>query len=278
MIIFKKQEDLSKHLNLQSVKGIKYGFVPTMGALHDGHLSLVHMARSGNDRVISSIFINPTQFNNPEDFKLYPVTIEEDIEKLEKAGCDILFLPSVNEIYPSSWKQQHYDLGTVEHILEGHFRPGHFQGVCQVVDRFLDIIEPCRMYLGQKDFQQCIIIKKLIEITGREVELVIVPTVREKDGLAMSSRNLRLTPAQRQQAITLYKVLVEMGSKLNDQSIPQLKMEARDQLVKNGFEVDYVELANREDLSPAFDTGKPLVALIAATIGKVRLIDNLSFN
>ena len=278
MIIFKKQEDLSKHLNLQSVKGIKYGFVPTMGALHDGHLSLVHMARSGNDRVISSIFINPTQFNNPEDFKLYPVTIEEDIEKLEKAGCDILFLPSVNEIYPSSWKQQHYDLGTVEHILEGHFRPGHFQGVCQVVDRFLDIIEPCRMYLGQKDFQQCIIIKKLIEITGREVELVIVPTVREKDGLAMSSRNLRLTPAQRQQAITLYKVLVEMGSKLNDQSIPQLKMEASDQLVKNGFEVDYVELANREDLSPAFDTGKPLVALIAATIGKVRLIDNLSFN
>ena len=278
MIIFKKQEDLSKHLNLQSVKGIKYGFVPTMGALHDGHLSLVHMARSGNDRVISSIFINPTQFNNPEDFKLYPVTIEEDIEKLEKAGCDILFLPSVNEIYPSSWKQQHYDLGAVEHILEGYFRPGHFQGVCQVVDRFLEIIEPGRMYLGQKDFQQCIIIKKLIEITGREVELVIVPTVREKDGLAMSSRNLRLTPAQRQQAITLYKVLVEMGSKLNDQSIPQLKMEARDQLVKNGFEVDYVELANREDLSPAFDTGKPLVALIAATIGKVRLIDNLSFN
>ena len=160
MIIFKQQEPLSKYIEDQKKQGRKVGFVPTMGALHDGHLSLVSEARSANDVVVCSIFINPTQFNNQDDFKYYPVTIEKDIEQLISAGCDILFLPTVEEVYPPTWSKKHFDLGPIENILEGFYRPGHFQGVCMVVHRLLDIVQPGRMYLGQKDYQQCMVIKK----------------------------------------------------------------------------------------------------------------------
>src|SRR6476620_9509378 len=154
MILFKKAAQLSGYLRKQKTNGLSIGFVPTMGALHSGHLSLIAASKKEQSITVCSIFVNPTQFNNPDDFKHYPVRIEEDIEQLLKSDCDILFLPSAEEIYPVGYAAKHYDLGLLETILEGHYRPGHFQGVCQVVDRLLEIIEPTSLYLGQKDYQQ----------------------------------------------------------------------------------------------------------------------------
>src|SRR5438270_8267338 len=201
MIIFKRAVDLEHYLFEQKRSGRNIGFVPTMGALHKGHLSLISRAgKSG--LVVCSIFVNPTQFNDPEDFKNYPVNIENDMELLVQSGCDVLFLPSVEEIYPAGFSKKHYDLGPIEFVLEGAHRPGHFQGVCQVVDRLLQIVQPDDLFTGQKDYQQCMVIRKLISLVGMEdrVNLVVVPTVREKDGLAMSSRNLRLNEEQRKKA------------------------------------------------------------------------------
>jgi pantoate--beta-alanine ligase len=165
-----------------------------MGALHGGHLSLIDTCKKENDLTVCSIFINPVQFNNPDDLKNYPVTTASDIEQLISHSCDVLFMPSVEEMYPAAYIKKQYPIGEIENKLEGYHRPGHFQGVCQAVDRLLEIVQPHNFYLGQKDYQQCMVIKKLLEMTGREnsIQLNIVPTVREEVGLAMSSRNLRL--------------------------------------------------------------------------------------
>jgi pantoate--beta-alanine ligase len=280
MIIFKKASQLSQYLQQQRNSGKKTGFVPTMGALHDGHLSLVGVCREQNELTICSIFINPTQFNNPEDFKHYPVTLEKDLEKLIKAGCDVLFLPSVEEIYQPDHIKKHYDLGELEQILEGHYRPGHFQGVCEVVDRLLNIILPHQVYLGQKDYQQCMVIKKLIGILGMQdkVQVHIQPTKREPDGLAMSSRNLRLNPVQRSQAPAIFRALDGIRQNLESKPFEKLESEARNFLSQKGFEVDYVTIARAEDLGHPNQHKEPLVALVAASLGKVRLIDNLLLN
>jgi pantoate--beta-alanine ligase len=280
MIIFKKASQLSQYLQQQRNSGKKTGFVPTMGALHDGHLSLVGVCREQNELTICSIFINPTQFNNPEDFKHYPVTLEKDLEKLIKAGCDVLFLPSVEEIYQPDHIKKHYDLGELEQILEGHYRPGHFQGVCEVVDRLLNIILPHQVYLGQKDYQQCMVIKKLIGILGMQdkVQVHIQPTKREPDGLAMSSRNLRLNPVQRSQAPAIFRALDGIRQNLESKPFEKLESEARHFLSQKGFEVDYVTIARAEDLGHPNQHKEPLVALVAASLGKVRLIDNLLLN
>ncbi|HJW17474.1 MAG TPA: pantoate--beta-alanine ligase [Flavisolibacter sp.] len=280
MILFKHAGALSEHLQGQKNIGKTVGFVPTMGALHEGHLTLISQCRSENDITVCSIFVNPTQFNNPEDFKHYPVTISKDIEHLVAAGCDILFLPSTSEIYPSEYLKKHYDLGAIEHALEGYYRPGHFQGVCEVVDRLLDIITPDNLYLGQKDFQQCMVIKKFLEITGRElkVALHICPTKRESSGLAMSSRNLRLTSEEKVLAVSIYKELENIKMKLLQTSLEDLKKNARENLTQQGFKVDYVEIARAGDLNPSENPADANVALIAAGIGNVRLIDNLLLN
>jgi pantoate--beta-alanine ligase len=280
MILFKQAGALTEHLQSQKNTGKTVGFVPTMGALHEGHLSLIDQCTSGNDITVCSIFINPTQFNNPEDFKHYPVTISKDIEQLVAAGCDILFLPSTSEIYPTGYLKKHYDLGSIEHNLEGHYRPGHFQGVCEVVDRLLDIITPDNLYLGQKDFQQCMVIKKLLEITGRavKVDLHICPTKRESSGLAMSSRNLRLTRQEKELAVSIYKELKNIKVNLPQTPLETLKKNAKEHLTKQGFLVDYVEIAKGGDLAPSENASEADVALVAATIGNVRLIDNLLLN
>jgi pantoate--beta-alanine ligase len=251
-----------------------------MGALHQGHLSLITASKSNNDITVCSIFVNPTQFNNSEDFKHYPVTIEKDIEQLIALSCDILFLPSVQEIYPSGYQKKQYDLGSIENSLEGFYRPEHFQGVCQVVDRLLEIIAPYNLYMGQKDFQQCLVIKKLLELTGRDelVHLNIIPTMREPGGLAMSSRNLRLSTTEKKMATSIYKELLFIKNNFQSQSFDQLKQLAKEHLEAEGFVVDYVEIADRSNLAPAKKADEPLVALIAASIGKIRLIDNLILN
>jgi pantoate--beta-alanine ligase len=280
MIIFKQASELSGYIREQKNKGLQIGFAPTMGALHEGHLALVNESRRENGITVSSIFINPTQFNNAEDFRLYPVTIEKDIEKLLSAGCDALFLPSVKEVYPPSHQKKHYGLGRLETLLEGAHRPGHFQGVCEVVDRLLELVDPNRLYLGQKDYQQCMVLGRLLQLTGRERQtaLRIVPTVREADGLAMSSRNLRLDPAQRLRATALYKALSYIRDHYPSHPFPALKETARKQLEEGGFEVDYVEIAEAGSLEPLEALSGEMVALVAASTGGIRLIDNMLLN
>jgi pantoate--beta-alanine ligase len=280
MIIFKKVKQLSDYITQQKKEGKKIGFVPTMGALHKGHLSLVESCKASNDIAICSIFINPTQFNNPEDLKHYPVTTEKDIEQLISSKCDVLFLPSVNEMYPPDRIQKNYPLGEIETILEGHHRPGHFQGVCQAVDRLLEIVQPHTFFLGQKDFQQCMVVKKLLQITGREdnIKLIISPTIREGDGLAMSSRNLRLNEEQRKLAASIFKELNFIKERIHQQQLTELKKDAATHLMEKGFKVDYIEIANADDLSVATNASEKLVVLAAATTGNIRLIDNLVLN
>lgn len=280
MIIFKKANDLSNYIDQQKNEGKKVGFVPTMGALHNGHLSLIDTCKKSNDITVCSIFVNPAQFNNPDDLKNYPVTTASDIEQLVAHKCDVLFLPSVDEMYPTQYQKKHYPLGDIENRLEGHYRPGHFQGVCQAVDRLLDIVQPHNFYLGQKDYQQCMVVKKLLEITGKEqtIQLNIVPTVREIDGLAMSSRNLRLNEEQRKLATSIFQELIFIKENIHEHSLDELKKDANTHLQKKGFVVDYVEIANAEDLSTATSTKGKLIVLAAATTGNVRLIDNLPLN
>lgn len=283
MLIFKKTIDLRKHLEKQVEKNLQTGFVPTMGALHDGHISLLKRSLLENDLTVCSIFVNPTQFNDKKDFQKYPVTTENDILKLEAGGCDILFLPSVEEIYPNGAdEEKEYDLGFLDQVLEGKFRPGHFKGVCKVMENLLKIVCPRNLYLGQKDYQQCMVIKRLIELLGMEnhVSVSICPTLREPDGLAMSSRNMRLNKQERQDATAIYRSLVYIRENIYSKSIPDLKIEASKILVENNFRVDYIEITDAQTLIPVnnCDEERKIVALIASYMSDVRLIDNMQVN
>jgi len=281
MIIFKKPVTLQSFLqNKRSVQN-KIGFVPTMGALHAGHISLVEAAKKENEFVIASIFVNPTQFNDPEDFKKYPITLDKDIKMFEAAGCDAVFIPVINDIYPNgTGNLKHYDLGFFETVLEGKFRPGHFQGVCQVVYRLLEIVLPNNLYLGQKDYQQCMVIKKMIEIIGLDIKINICPTLREEDGLAMSSRNMRLNEEERKTATTISAALRYIKENIKSGDISAVKHESQQMLLKKRFKIDYVEIAdaNTLELINEWDGKRKIVALAAAFLGNVRLIDNMVIN
>lgn len=281
MIIFKKAKDLSDYLSAEKSKGNTIGFVPTMGALHNGHRSLIEKAMAETKLVVCSIFVNPTQFNDKKDYEKYPVTRDEDIAMLENAGCHILFTPSVEEMYPQGPASvAAYDFGYLDTILEGAHRPGHFKGVGQIVGRLLEIVQPDYLYLGQKDYQQCMVIKKLLELMHMpSVRIVICPTIREADGLAMSSRNMRLTEPQRTLAGVIYQCLVSIQSKQSD-AFPLVQKQCIELLTDKGFAPEYVMLANADNLElmPDYDPAKKMVALIAAKIGEVRLIDNMLLN
>jgi pantoate--beta-alanine ligase len=283
MILFKKANDLSNYLDKQRKQGSKIGFVPTMGALHDGHISLINISKKSNDLSVCSIFVNPTQFNDPKDFEKYPVTLEKDIVALERAGCDILFFPSVAEMYPGgTTPSTHYDLDYLETVLEGHYRPGHFQGVCMIVHRLLTIVHPDNLYIGQKDYQQCMVIKKLIGLIGMKdlINLNISPTLREPGGLAMSSRNMRLDEQEKIKATAIYKTLDTIKQQIKPGELASLKRQAITDLAGKGFRVDYVEIADAGDLKIAdeWDGKQKLVALAAAWLNEVRLIDNVLLN
>lgn len=264
-------------------KNYSIGFVPTMGALHQGHVSLVERAKKEVDRVVCSIFVNPTQFTEKTDLERYPRTPEADEKLLRAAKCDVLFLPAVKTIYPEP-DQRKFDFGIAEHIMEGKFRPGHFNGVAQVVSKLLVLVEPDRAYFGQKDFQQLAIIKQLVRQLNLPVSIVGCPTVREPDGLAMSSRNVLLSAEERKEAPVLAKMLFEVKGKSKRQSVKQLKEWVRGELEKNSrVNLEYFEIVDAETLAPVEpshiidenDRGTELVACIAARLGKVRLIDNL---
>lgn len=283
MIIFKTAEQLHEYLKKCRQNGITIGFVPTMGALHDGHLSLIKNSKSNTSLTVCSIFINPTQFNDPKDYEKYPVTIEQDIYKLESNDCDILFLPAAKEIYPQDAdRKKHFELGWLEEILEGKYRPGHFQGVCMVVEKLLKIVEPDVLFLGQKDYQQCMVIKRLIEYMGmnEQVELRISPTVREKDGLAMSSRNLRLNPGERAKANSIYEILLFVKKNAANIPLDELKKQAASLLEQKSFKVDYFEIADAKTLRllKKWDHQTKAVAVVAAYLHDVRLIDNMILN
>ncbi len=281
MIIYKHAKDLKKHLRKLKLSDASLGFVPTMGALHQGHLSLLKESKKTAEITVASIFVNPTQFNNAGDFKKYPKTIEQDILFLEESGCDILFFPDEKEIYPDEVsKKKHFDLGYLETILEGEFRPGHFQGVCLVVEKLLKIVDPDFLFMGQKDFQQCKVISRLIELMHANIQLIICPILREESGLAMSSRNLRFNDSERKLAAQLYEVLASIKSNRNNEDFQTLKNKAIIRLENKGFKIEYLELAKKENLELVtdFNNKENLVLLIAVYLNEVRLIDNLLIN
>lgn len=281
MIVIKDPELFKDWLAFKRISQGPIGFVPTMGALHRGHIALIRQAQEEAELVVCSIFVNPTQFNDPKDFQKYPVTIEEDIYQLETAGTDILFLPTVEALYPNGTKNlERYELGYLENILEGYYRPGHFQGVCQVMSRLLKVVTPDLLFMGQKDYQQCMVVNRLIHLLQMDTKLVTCPTIREADGLAMSSRNKRLNKEQRENATAIYKALSLIKEHMGTRNTATLIEEAIQLLKKYNFKPDYVAIANASTLEPIneWDGEKKLIALIAAFQQDVRLIDNLLIN
>ena len=258
-------------------EGLRVGFVPTMGNLHAGHYALVDLAKRHADRVVASVFVNPTQFGPNEDYGRYPRTPEADTAGLDARGCDLLFLPPVEEMYPFGTMgcvQMH--VPGITDILDGLHRPGHFNGVAQVVARLFNMVQPQVAVFGRKDYQQLQVIRYMTTEMSFPIDIVPAPTLREDDGLAMSSRNQYLQGVERQLATTIIRVLRQMKQRAAaDEPIPRIEVEAREQLEAAGFSVDYAEL-RRADLSRPMASAEPgLLALVAARLGRTRLIDNL---
>ncbi|MFD0795731.1 pantoate--beta-alanine ligase [Mucilaginibacter litoreus] len=273
MKIFTTRQAIHQYLSAQGNAVI--GFVPTMGALHNGHLSLITQAKAANDITVCSIFVNPTQFNDPKDLEKYPRPIKDDIEKLEAVGCDVLFNPPVSEIYDGN-EQWHLDIGPLEQQLEGEFRPGHYQGVTQVVYKLLDIVKPANLYMGQKDYQQFLIVSRMVKLLNIPVNMVMCAIERDADGLAMSSRNIHLSADDRRHALILSKVLNRVKNEFDVNNIGQLQDDAMRALAaEEGVVPEYFRIANGETLVEADASSKTIVALTAARVGKTRLIDNV---
>lgn len=278
MEIFKEIEPLRAFLEIGRRLHKSIGFVPTMGALHDGHLSLIRASRAQNDLTVCSIYVNPTQFNNATDLAKYPKTVEKDIEMLRQSGCDVLFLPEDSTMYKKEGRLK-LDFGVLDKVLEGEFRPGHFSGVALVVSKFFNIIQPNRAYFGQKDFQQFKVINRLVEELNFDIELPFVPTLREPDGLAMSSRNLRLNPEERVKALVFFKSLQLGREELRKgASIDTVKSRVKSLFeTTSGVRLEYFEIANAENLTLVESVGNSIncIMLVAGFVGEVRLIDNM---
>lgn len=271
--IFSTKNEITDYFNRKPVKVI--GFVPTMGALHKGHLGLIELAKQQSTQVVCSIFVNPTQFNDPKDLEKYPRPITDDIRRLEEVNCDILFNPQVTEMYADNEKW-HFDMGDLEHLLEGKFRPGHYQGVTQVVNKLFNIVKPDIAFLGQKDYQQVMVISKMVEALNMPVKLVMCPIEREPDGLAMSSRNIHLTPYDREHSLILSKTLNWVNENFDINKIDALQQQAAQMISSEpGVELEYFEIADGKTLHPATPVSESIVALVAARVGKTRLIDNV---
>ena len=280
MKIAKTIKETKEFINKLKLQGLSIGFVPTMGALHKGHLELIRRAKAENDFVSCSIFVNPIQFNNSDDLKKYPRTLEDDIKKLEEIACDLVFIPSVEEMYPESDNTK-YDFGGIEKVMEGKFRPGHFNGVAVVVKKLFDIIEPDKSYFGEKDFQQLTIIKALVKKLKLPVEIVPCPIIRESDGLAMSSRNRRLTAYERKIAPAIFNALKAISKIASEKSVKELKDFYAQEIEKiPEMQTEYFEISNIDNLSPVKELrkGKEYVACTAVFLGNVRLIDNIVIN
>ncbi|XCI75231.1 MAG: pantoate--beta-alanine ligase [Flavobacteriales bacterium] len=275
MQIFNYISELRKYLDQKTPKTL--GFVPTMGALHQGHLSLVRSAIEKNDLTVCSIFVNPTQFYGQEDLQKYPCTIEEDLNRLEDTGCNLCFLPSINEIYPQGVTRLRFNPGGVDKQMEGTHRPGHFDGVATVIQRLFEIVRPTNAYFGEKDFQQLCIIQELVRLLKIPVNIIGLPIVREKDGLAMSSRNLNLTPQFRKEAPRIHQTLLQVKALFTQRTFHTIQSHVEYIFSKSTLRLEYFVIADEETLKPmqAFDTSKKYRAFIASFASEVRLIDNL---
>jgi pantoate--beta-alanine ligase len=264
----------------KAIQNSSLAFVPTMGALHDGHLDLVKKAKQCADYVIVSIFVNPLQFNNQEDLQKYPRNIENDCRLLESVNCDFLYLPSQEEVYPESFAPVLLDLGGVENELEGEFRPGHFDGVVQVLYRLFSIVQPKIALFGLKDFQQCIVVNKLKEAFFPNLEILLVPTVRDKDGLALSSRNERLSKEGRESATHIFKALNMAKENFPHFNPTEIENLVKDYLLANNFQVDYVSIVevNSFQKTNVWELDRNYLILTAVFLEGVRLIDNLLLN
>jgi pantoate--beta-alanine ligase len=292
MNLLTRVQELQDQLNIALKEHKSIGFVPTMGALHQGHLELVKRSKKENDITVCSIFVNPTQFNDPKDLEKYPRTLESDSELLKSVDCDIVFAPAVKEMYSEaelelkfrkiedkSWtKGKEVDFGQLDKVMEGAHRPGHFNGVAQVVSKLFRIVKPNRAYFGQKDFQQLAIIRSMTEQLGLPLEIIACPIVRETDGLAMSSRNTRLNPEERKIAPLISQTLFKVKEKLATHSFAELKEFAEKEIAKEPLmQLEYFEIADAGTLQPVTNRSqaKSAVACIALKLGAVRLIDNI---
>lgn len=276
MKIIKTLAELRKELELVRKQHIEIALVPTMGALHPGHLSLIDLAKQHAQYVVCSIFVNPTQFTDPKDLERYPRPLEHDIKMLKEAGCNMVFMPAVKEMYPHPEHWQ-INLGEAEFLLEGAFRKGHYQGVTQIVKKLFDAVNPTTAIFGQKDFQQVLMIKNMVKHFNLPIQIISGPIIRETDGLAMSSRNIHLSKTDRQNALVLSKALQLVKDQFNNYSIETLLFKAR-QLINDtpGVSLDYFTIADCETLLPVSDRSKGnKVALVAAKVGETRLIDNV---
>ena len=281
MYVFRKVHSLRRYLDDQVRTGRSVGFVPTMGALHDGHLSLVRSSMEQTDCTTVSIFVNPTQFNEAGDLDKYPRPLQSDLQLLYDAGCETVLVPSVQEVYPPELDTSlTFDLDGLDKTMEGEFRPGHFEGMAQVVKRLLDIVQPDKLFMGQKDFQQLTIIRHMVSTLNLDVELLMCPTMREADGLAMSSRNTRLTPGHRERAAIIYQTLSAAMANWGVVTLDQLKKDAMTALAIPGFRPEYFEIVNGYNLQPLTTFSKDVMAVACCAVwaGEVRLIDNIILN
>ena len=272
---FTTKAQLQQYLSLARDNGKSIGLVPTMGALHAGHLSLIQQAQQQCDIVVCSIFVNPTQFNDPADLEKYPRPIADDIKKLEAINCDVLFEPAVNEIYDDN-EHWHLNIGALEALLEGKHRPGHYQGVTQVVNKFFNLVKPEIAFFGQKDYQQYLVINQMVKLLNLPVKLAMCPIIRESDGLAMSSRNIHLSADDRQHALILSKTLNWVKANFDPNNISSLQQVTMQAISgEPGVEPGYFEIADGDTLLPANSNSTTIVALVAAKVGNTRLIDNV---
>lgn len=271
--------ELQDALSSVRLEGKSIGFVPTMGALHEGHLSLIEAALRKDEVIVVSIFVNPTQFNNPADLERYPRTLEKDLNMLAGQGVDYVFIPAVEEMYPEKDKRT-FDLSPLDEVMEGRFRPGHFNGVAQIVTKLFEAVRPHRAYFGQKDFQQLTIIRKLVGMLQMNIEIIGCPIVREKDGLAMSSRNQLLNTDQRKAAPLIYQTLSQAVNRSKNYSLQETKLFVENAIKKNPLmKLEYFEIVDDQYLIPIYDWSQDLnkVGCIAVHLGEIRLIDNIYF-
>ncbi|MCT4604213.1 MAG: pantoate--beta-alanine ligase [Marinifilum sp.] len=279
MEIIKLVAETKAKISKLKEEGKSIGFVPTMGALHDGHLSLTAESVKENDVTLVSIFVNPTQFNNPNDLKTYPRCIDQDLEKLSKYNPDLIFIPEVEEMYPEP-DTRTFDFGQLDNVMEGKNRPGHFNGVAQVVSKLFDIVTPNNAYFGQKDFQQVAVIKQMVKDLKLSVNVVPCPIIREEDGLAMSSRNLLLSEEQRKNASKISETLFKACNLAAKLSVNELKAWVVDEINKNPYlSVEYFEIVDDTYLQPieSWEENNVKVGCITVQVGKIRLIDNITF-
>jgi pantoate--beta-alanine ligase len=283
MHIIKTSQDLTRYLNALRLETpeVTIGLVPTMGALHAGHTSLIAKSMATCNVTVCTIFVNPTQFGNKGDLEKYPKPIEKDIELLLKVGCNVLFLPNFESVYPKQYKHKTYELGDLEHIIEGASRPGHFQGVCNVVHRLFDLVKPTRAFFGQKDYQQTAVIRKLVDLIKSPIQITIVPIKRESHGLAMSSRNIRLSTVGRRNAAFIFKALTQLKEDVSSMSLQEAVAKAKQFITaQKGARVDYLIAVDSVTLKEikSLDEAQCIAVLTVVEYEGVRLLDNILIN